>query len=203
MVRMIEIWIRDKTMPLAFPSTSHGVIAFGFFNIETDMLLLENLFFFADHFCNAVVTLAEQSEETEAGVWMDAYRIKDPAMMGNLHGAIQGIDLRGFIGKTYRQFPFPSNPQAFKQKPYGKENQFLIQSFIAKYGSEQRICLLWDRQLSTVRVEEFVFAQKDFAQLIAYVDRGGYPQWQDDVRPGYVRTMMAKLAEISSPLLDN
>ena len=190
-------------MPLAFPSTSHGVIAFGFFNIETDMLLLENLFFFADRFCNAVVALAEQSEETEAGVWMDGYRIKAPAMMGDLHGAIHGIDLSGFIGETYRQFPFPSDPRAFKQKPYGKENQFLIRSFVAKYGSEQRISLLWDRKLSTVRVEEFVFAQKDFAQLIAYVDRGGYPRWQGDVRPGYVRTMMAKLAESSSPLLDN
>jgi hypothetical protein len=190
-------------MPLAFPSQSHGAIAFGFFNIETDMLLLENLIFFADRFCDAIVALAEQSEETEAAVWMDGYRIKDPAMMGDLHGAIQGIDMRGFIGETYRQFPFPSDPKAFKQKPYGKENQFLMKSFIAKYGSEQRICLLWDRRLSTVRVEEFVFAQKDFGQLIAYVDRGGYPQWQDDVRPGYVRAMMAKLAERSSPLLDN
>jgi len=190
-------------MPLAFPSTSHGQIAFGFFNIETDMLLLENLFFFADRFCNAVVALAEQSEEAEAGVWMDGYRITNPAMMGNLHGAIRGIVLRGFIGETYRQFPFPSNPQDFRQKPYGEENRSLMQSLIAKYGSEQRICLLWKRQLSTVRVEEFVFAQRDFAQLIAYVDRGGYPQWQDDVRPVYVRTMMTKLAESASPLLDN
>jgi hypothetical protein len=189
-------------MPLAFPSISHGEIAFGFFNIETDMLLMEHLFFFADRFCNAVVTLAEQSEPTE-GVWMDGYRIENSAVIGNLHGAIQGIDLRGFIGETYRQFPFPSNPQAFKQKPYGEKNQSLLQSLIAKYGRDQRICLLWDRQLSTVSVEEFVFAKKDFAQLIAYVVRGGYPQWQDDVLPGYVRTMMAKLAESSSPFLDN
>jgi len=28
-------------MPLAFESLSHGTIAFGFFNIESDMLLLE------------------------------------------------------------------------------------------------------------------------------------------------------------------
>ncbi|MGD2186296.1 MAG: hypothetical protein PVI71_09215 [Desulfobacterales bacterium] len=32
-------------MPLAFESLSHGSIAFGFFNIETDMLLLENYFY--------------------------------------------------------------------------------------------------------------------------------------------------------------
>lgn len=188
-------------MPLAFPSVSHGEIAFGFFNIETDMLLLEHLFFFADRFCNAVVALAEQSEATE-GVWMDGYRIDDPAMTGNLHGAIQEIDLSGFLGETYRQFPFPSNPQAFKQKPYGEKNQLILQSLVAKYGSAQRIYLLWDRELSTVSIEEFVFAQKDFSQLIAYVFRGGYPQWQDEVRPDYVQTMMAKLTESSSPFLD-
>ena len=32
-------------MPLSFSSTTHGNIAFGFFNIESDMLLLENYFF--------------------------------------------------------------------------------------------------------------------------------------------------------------
>jgi len=39
-------------MPLAFDSSSHGKIAFGFFNIETDMLLLENYFIFATQFCS-------------------------------------------------------------------------------------------------------------------------------------------------------
>ncbi|MBC8441147.1 MAG: hypothetical protein H8D87_15855 [Deltaproteobacteria bacterium] len=37
-------------MPLSFTSKSHGNIAFGFFNIESDMLLLEKYFFFADGF---------------------------------------------------------------------------------------------------------------------------------------------------------
>ncbi len=48
-------------MPLAFQSLSHGQIAFGFFNIETDMLLLDIHFFFADDFCRAVRELAEVS----------------------------------------------------------------------------------------------------------------------------------------------
>ena len=30
-------------MPLAFESLSHGTIAFGFFNIESDLLLLDRL----------------------------------------------------------------------------------------------------------------------------------------------------------------
>ncbi len=32
-------------MPLSFESRSHGPVAFGFFNIESDMLLLERTFF--------------------------------------------------------------------------------------------------------------------------------------------------------------
>lgn len=35
-------------MPLAFQSLNRGRAAFGFFNIETDMLLLDNHFMFAD-----------------------------------------------------------------------------------------------------------------------------------------------------------
>lgn len=31
-------------MPLAFDTLSHGTIAFGFFNIDSDMLLLEQYF---------------------------------------------------------------------------------------------------------------------------------------------------------------
>ena len=33
-------------MPLTFDSLSHGKVAFGFFNIESDMLLLDHYFFF-------------------------------------------------------------------------------------------------------------------------------------------------------------
>ncbi len=34
-------------MPISFPSKSHGQIPIGFFNIETDMLLLDRYFFFS------------------------------------------------------------------------------------------------------------------------------------------------------------
>ena len=70
---------------------------------------------------------------------------------------------------------------------------------IHKYGKEQPIHLSWDRQSSTVSIEEFIFEQENFRALIAYVDRGGYPRWQDEIRPSYVQTMMKKLAEMSSP----
>jgi hypothetical protein len=49
-------------MPLSFESLSHGTIAFGFFNIETDMLLLEQYFLFADAFCHHLGEIPEQIE---------------------------------------------------------------------------------------------------------------------------------------------
>ena len=45
-------------MPLAFESLSHGTIAFGFFNIESDMLLMDQYFFFVDDFCSNVEKIA-------------------------------------------------------------------------------------------------------------------------------------------------
>ncbi len=50
-------------MPLAFDSLSHGIVAFGFFNIESDMLILEQYFFFATEFCDYITRIAEQDED--------------------------------------------------------------------------------------------------------------------------------------------
>lgn len=180
-------------MPLSFFSRSHGMVAFGFFNIETDMLLLENLFFFCDRFCRAVVSLDEQSASSTAEAWMEGYRIESPAMIGSLHGAIQGVDLRGFIGEVYRQFPFPLNPQGFRQKPYGERNQALVQAIIGKFAKTEPIHLVSDRKAAVIAVEEYLFEQQRFTELIAYVDQGGYPRWENGIRPGYVATMMEKL----------
>jgi len=38
-------------MPISFLSKSHGRIPIGFFNIETDMLLMDRYFFFSTDFC--------------------------------------------------------------------------------------------------------------------------------------------------------
>ena len=103
-------------MPLAFESKSHGTVAFGFFNIHIDMLLLDNLFFFADSFCKAVMEIARA--EGKAVAAFDGWRIPDSRMIGNLHGAIAGTDLSGFIGVTYGRFPFPASRDDFKQRPH-------------------------------------------------------------------------------------
>ena len=130
-------------MPLAFRSESHGTIAFGFFNIETDLLLLEQLFFFADRFCEAVVSLAE-SAKREAR--LDGWRIADRARVGNLHGAIAGADLSGLIGASYRLFPFPLRPEDFKQSPDGARNKGVMVPLLDEFGSREELRLRWDRR---------------------------------------------------------
>ena len=48
-------------MPLTFESLSHGTIAFGFFNIESDLLLCDRYFLFADDFCANIVAMLESA----------------------------------------------------------------------------------------------------------------------------------------------
>lgn len=185
-------------MPLAFPSTSHGSIAFGFFNIETDLLLLEQLFFFADTFCETVITLSGNKSENYFETWIEGFKINDRFQIGNLHGAIQGIDHSGFIGATYQKFPFPLISNEFKQKPYGSKNQDYIKDLILKFGESSKIRLIWDKSAGSISIDEFTFDEKAFIMLVAYVDRGGYPKWQNEIRPPYVQQMMNKLTEESS-----
>lgn len=177
-------------MPLAFPSKSHATVAFGFFNIEIDMLLLEQLFFFAEDFCRAVPELFRDGE-----AWMDGWRIEARAKIGNLQGAIAGRDLSGFIGATYRRFPLPASSEDFKQNPEGSANQAWTRELIRQYGQVEQLRLRRDAE--NISLSEYVFGQSIFADLIAYVDRGGYPRWKNELRPPYVRKMMEKV----SPLL--
>jgi hypothetical protein len=46
-------------MPISFPSKSHGRIPIGFFNIETDMLLMDRYFFFSTDFCEWLIEWAD------------------------------------------------------------------------------------------------------------------------------------------------
>ena len=81
-------------MPLSFKSENYGNIAFGFFNIESDMLLLENYFFFADDFCNLICNLADETEKVDGGrpkeleFKFKVYHIADPNDIGDLMGRI-------------------------------------------------------------------------------------------------------------------
>ncbi|MGD2272791.1 MAG: hypothetical protein PVI06_20510, partial [Desulfobacterales bacterium] len=92
-------------MPLAFESLSHGTIAFGFFNIETDMLILEQYFLFADAFCNHLGKIPQQIENRFFKTVWPVYFIAERENIGDLMGAIHGVRFTGFIGKVYTCFP--------------------------------------------------------------------------------------------------
>jgi hypothetical protein len=184
-------------MPLAFTSKTHGVVAFGFFNIECELLLLERRFFFAEDFCRVVGELADAEGEV-AGASLPGWSIADPSQMGDLRGAIRGTDLRGFIGATYARHPFPSDPKAFHQSPKGALDREEATALVNAYGTREEIALVWGRTVAEVRVADVVFDEARFGELLAYVRRGGYPRWRDDAPPGYVLALLARL-EASAP----
>jgi hypothetical protein len=179
-------------MPLSFPSKSHDVVAFGFFNVESDMLLLENLFFFAGDFCEAAASLAQSSEELPE-VRVEGWRIAEGAAIGNLHGAIAGRDHSGFIGATYEAWPFPATTEGFKQNPEGASTREEVRGMIASFGEPESIPFRYDRRVSSASVGEYFFDRPAFDMLVAYVEQGGYPRWKDEIRPSYVTKMMERL----------
>ncbi|MGD2098330.1 MAG: hypothetical protein PVG35_12160 [Desulfobacterales bacterium] len=180
-------------MPLAFESLSHGTIAFGFFNIDSDILLLEKYFFFGSEFCEHIVAMAKSVHANEYRARWPVYVIEDRAKIGDLMGAIHGTRYTGFIGELYRRYPFPKKPEAFKQKTMGFLSQAVVREMISGYAGNIQIPILADRRSGEVDIGGYKFRQHAFQQLIKYVWRGGYPGWQDDTRPEYVETMKANI----------
>ncbi len=185
-------------MPLEFDSLSHGRIVFGFFNIETDLLLLNQYFFFAENFCLAVAKGAEKMDEVYQTEW-EGYRI-ELKKIGNLMGAIQGMDFNGFIGAVYQQFPFPERQEDFKQNPEGFRTRSLIHSLLQAYGENVRIPLIFDQKSNHITLSEFVFDKPSFWKLVEYVWLGGLPRWKDRHRPKYVRVMKEAIQRAYHPM---
>ena len=185
-------------MPLAFESLNRGTVAFGFFNIDTDLLLLQQYFLFADDFCGHILRLAEDKEqETREALW-EVYSIDDPRKIGDLMAAIHGIRYTGFIGEVYRRFPFPKREAEFKQKPEGFQNRDWMISLLEKWAARKTIPVRVDQEHETVSIGEYLFTKGVFHQLIQYVWVGGYPRWKDEIRPDYVVEMKFRLEESSN-----
>jgi hypothetical protein len=187
-------------VPLAFHSLSHGTIAFGFFNIETDLLLLENFFFFASDFCAVVTSLARVQTHHSKRTRLLGYRIDRAGDLGNLMDAIRGTDLGGFIGHVYRLFPFPRNPEDFKQKPYGDRHRPEVETVLCGWAQSIRIPVAWEVGAQMVKIADFTFSAAAFRELVSYVWQGGMPGWQDNARPGYVTAMWETIKETTAPL---
>jgi hypothetical protein len=185
-------------MPLAFDTISHGRVAFGFFNIESDMLLLENYFFFADRFCERVIHLAENHGEQQFQQPWVVDEISKPTDIGDLMGAIRGTSHDGFIGSLYDHFPFPVNPDDFKQNPLGFMTRLLVKKLISPYAGKTEILFSAEEDPGGVRIGPYVFSQHSFQELIRYVWLGGYPRWKEGVAPPYVIRMKKIVMESPS-----
>ena len=166
-------------MPLAFDSLSHGSIAFGFFNIDSDMLLLDR-YFFSSPVPSHLVLL---------------FHIDNPEDIGDLMGAIHGIHYQGFIGELYRRFPFPERPEDFKQKSEGVKTRAIVEDMIAKYAEYIEIPFIADKEAQEVEIGSYRFSRPSFHELIKYVWRGGYPRWKDEIKPEYVLAMKRKIEQ--------
>ena len=180
-------------MPLAFESLGHGTVAFGFFNIETDLLLLEESFFFATDFCRAVEELCE-SEDDLPRVTLAGWHIEDPARRGDLHGAIAGIRLEGLIGETYRRWPFPRTRAGFRQQPECARHRDEVEEMLGRWAVPDAILLGVTDPRPVFTIGAVEFDATGFAALVAYVERGGMPRWRDETRPAWVQGMTDALS---------
>ncbi len=178
-------------MPLAFPSRSHGTVAFGFFNVETDCLLLDRLFFFCTDFCVAVAELAAQGA-TGGRAQLPGFRFERAEAIGDLMGAIHGVSRAGFLGEVYGLWPFPADPEGFRQKLHGAANRASVEAALRRRATPETIALVSEAGGGPVAVGEYVFTRSGFLDLLAYVQRGGYPTWEgreEGQRPACVQTL--------------
>jgi len=189
-------------MPLEFESMSHGKVAFGFFNIETDMILLNDYFLFARDFCHDMIQAAENNHEVYEASW-EVYQIENGADIGNLTGAIYGIDHRGFIGEVYKLFPFPREREKFKQKREGFKSRPQIEKLIQEYGKRITISFITNQREDKVSFGEYVFSRAAFQELIKYVWVGGFPRWKDEIHPDYVTAMKKKIEQSNNRLFND
>ena len=189
-------------MPLAFESLSHGTIAFGFFNIESDMLLLDHHFFFADDFCKHIEKLTGKLVNRKFEDIWQIYHIADSQQIGDLTGAIHGVRYKGFIGEVYRKFPFPIKEEDFKQKADGHGNRSVVEEIIQDYAQSIEIKITVTLDNEVIEIGSYCFTRPSFHELINYVWRGGYPRWKDEIRPDYVVSMEKILSQDSQGIFD-
>jgi hypothetical protein len=176
-------------MPLAFHCSSHGIVSFGFFNIKTDLLLLENYFFFAEDSCNCIAKIAQNSNDDVIIENFEIYEIYPYQKIGDLGSAIEGVKYEGFIGEIYKLFPFPKDMADFKQDPEGWRNRDVVLEVLKRYAEAKHVVLEIQPKLGTVRIGRYLFSRKQFHQLLNYVWLGGYPKWLEGKRPEYVLKM--------------
>lgn len=187
-------------MPLGFNSFTHGHLAFGFFNIDTDLLLLDSLFFWATDFCRLIQEISTAPTGQDLNLEFDAWRIDSPTKIGNLHGAIAGVDHTGFIGQVYARFPFPPRPEDFRQTE-GAGNRGPVAELLAQWSAPETAALSIPADGRSAALAEYGFTTLAFQELIRYVWMGGMPRWRPQGRPDYVADLAEPVGASGHPLL--
>lgn len=187
-------------MPLAFQSINKGVIPFGFFNIETDLLIMDQYFFFADDFCRELLNIPFNMEQGAKCTTWEVYHIEDKVDIGDFMGAMLGIQHVGFMGELYKIYPFPEREEDFKQHYKGYLKRKDVEPIISKWSIKKKITVQADKGNEQIRIGDYLFNRQVFHELLQYVWRGGYPRWKGEIRPEYVTEMKTKLLQSKHPV---
>ncbi len=189
-------------MPLAFESTNYGALAFGFFNIDSDMLLLDHCFFFSTEFAKHLSDLARTPATHSFTAAWAGYHIERSEDIGDLMYAIHGIEFSGFIGEVYKLFPFPKDSRLFRQKPEGTTTRHAIEKMIQRFAKPEKIILNVNNRGDEIQIDRYRFSRKVFQDLVLYVWLGGYPRWTDNSPPGYIQEMKRHIASSTHPVFE-
>jgi hypothetical protein len=186
-------------MPLSFRTINHDTVAFGFYNIETDGLLLDRLFFFCTDFCRAVCELERSLTRPEPRADLPGYLFEDPRRIGDLAGAIEGKRHTGYLGEIYRLWPFPSRPEDFRQRLHGASNRKTAEEVLRRWAAPSVITLTFDPGTDRYAVGPYLFSGEGYRDVLTYVWRGGYPTWEG-LEEGRRPECVAELARLIAPL---
>ena len=186
-------------MPLLFNSLSHGAVSFGFYNIETDGLLLGQHFFFCTDFCTAIKALFEKPLDEAVNTAFSGHVFHDPQRIGDLKEAIiDGSSHTGFFGELYSMWPFSKAPGAFRQKLHCFENREQTLALLESMAASIEIQMKRKPNFQRVAIGSYHFSRGEFVRLLQYVVRGGYPTWEDHNEsqlPDQLRVLRQLLAQ--------
>jgi hypothetical protein len=192
-------------MPLLFNSLSHGAVSFGFYNIETDGLLLGEHFFFCTDFCSAMIELFEKPLEQDANSTFPGHVFDDPQRIGNLKGAMTNSSRHtSYFGELYRMWPFSEAPGAFRQKLHCFKNRERTLALLESMSTPVELQVTREPYFQQVAIGSYHFSGRELVRLLQYVVRGGYPTWEDHEEsqlPDPLRALCQHLAQHEESLM--
>lgn len=175
-------------MPIAFETLNCGLIPIGFFNIETDGFMVGRYFCFVTDLCGRIESWAHEAP-TNPQI-MECYVARDFHHVGSIQLAMAGYYGDDILSAVFRRFPFPKEPEAFRQSPEGWRNRGEIEAILASMAPAASLTISFDRRDGAIRIGEYLFSSSVFADILRYIVRGGMPRWRDFSPPDYVLKML-------------